>query len=250
MYQWRDLIYGKKAILVFILVPFCLTFIKYVGEIDFFIDFIDTVGLTSLKVKLDSWANHSGDSGLKHLAFWIIVLDIFYLFVPILFIKIFLKKEKLSEFGLSVKLEKGWWKIYLLFMCFMFPLVYYFSGTTSFQSRYPFYNIADSTPLWPKFWIWELLYFSQFFCLEFFFRGFMVHGLKEKLGIYSVFVMTIPYCMIHFGKPMPETISAIFAGLILGYLSYKNRSILLGFMLHITVAISMDLLALWREGRW
>jgi membrane protease YdiL (CAAX protease family) len=50
--------------------------------------------------------------------------------------------------------------------------------------------------------------------------------------------------MIHFGKPMPETLGAIFAGIILGVLSLKSNSIWLGVLLHFSVAIAMDCFAL------
>ena len=39
----------------------------------------------------------------------------------------------------------------------------------------------------------------------------MVHGTRERLGALSVFAMMVPYCMIHFGKPMPETVGAVIA---------------------------------------
>jgi len=54
--------------------------------------------------------------------------------------------------------------------------------------------------------------------------------------------------MIHFGKPFGETIAAIIAGLILGTLSLKSRSIVLGVIIHYTIAITMDVFALWRQG--
>jgi membrane protease YdiL (CAAX protease family) len=95
-----------------------------------------------------------------------------------------------------------------------------------------------------------MLYLFQFFCLEFFFRGFVVHGLKKRFGYYAVFMMTIPYCMIHFGKPMPETIAAIIAGVILGTLSLKSRTIWMGVIIHYSVAIAMDFSALWQKGYW
>ena len=59
--------------------------------------------------------------------------------------------------------------------------------------------------------------------------------------------MVIPYTMIHFGKPAPETFAAILAGFILGYLALKSRSFLWGWMLHWGVAITMDLLVIGRE---
>jgi membrane protease YdiL (CAAX protease family) len=88
----------------------------------------------------------------------------------------------------------------------------------------------------------------QFFGLEFFFRGFLLHSLKPSLGTYSIFVMMVPYCMIHWGKPMPEAFAAIFAGLFLGWLSYHNGNIWMGLVLHCTVAFSMDVMALFNKG--
>jgi membrane protease YdiL (CAAX protease family) len=126
----------------------------------------------------------------------------------------------------------------------MIPLVFVFSQTDSFQNKYPFYKISSDKIFSAKFLIWEVVYCSQFFCLEFFFRGFMVSALKNRFGIFSIFIMTIPYCMIHFGKPLPETIGSVFAGLALGYLSYTGKSILPGFLMHITVALTMDFLSL------
>jgi membrane protease YdiL (CAAX protease family) len=60
--------------------------------------------------------------------------------------------------------------------------------------------------------------------------------------------MTVPYCMIHFGKPMAETFAAIAAGIILGLMSLKTRSIWFGACLHVAVAMSMDFLSLWHKG--
>jgi membrane protease YdiL (CAAX protease family) len=88
----------------------------------------------------------------------------------------------------------------------------------------------------------------QFFALEFFFRGFMVHGLKDKMGVYSIAAMVVPYCMIHFTKPLPECVGSLFAGLILGLLSLRTGSVWLGALIHIAVALSMDWLSLWHRG--
>ena len=75
----------------------------------------------------------------------------------------------------------------------------------------------------------------------------MVHSLKKQFGFYSVFIMMIPYCMIHFVKPFPETVGAIFAGIILGALSLKSNSIWLGVLLHFSVALSMDITSLMHQ---
>ena len=88
----------------------------------------------------------------------------------------------------------------------------------------------------------------QFIGVEAFFRGFMTFGLLRRFGWLSILVMTVPYTMIHFTKPMPEATAAIFAGLILGYLAVRSKSFVPGIFLHAGVALTMDLLVLWRMG--
>ncbi|WP_176754246.1 CPBP family intramembrane glutamic endopeptidase [Nitrosomonas sp. Nm132] len=130
----------------------------------------------------------------------------------------------------------------------MIPIIVYFSGTESFMAGYPFYDVGKTEKLYPSFVIWQMFYFLQFIALEFLFRGFLLHGTKRKFGIHAIFVMTIPYCMIHFGKPLPETIGAIVAGVVLGAMSLKSKSIWPGVMLHYGIAIMMDLCVLYRKG--
>ena len=68
------------------------------------------------------------------------------------------------------------------------------------------------------------------------------------MGAGAIFVMAVPYCMIHYGKPYLEAHGAIVAGIVLGSLAMRTRSIYSGFLVHITVAFSMDFLSLWRRG--
>ncbi len=158
-------------------------------------------------------------------------------------------RERLSDYGTKLTgVLAGWW-LYLLMIAVVMPFVVRASFHPSFRATYPYYRLAPGEPLWPYLCIWEIAYLLQFFFLEFFFRGFMLHATRLRFGCYSIFVMTIPYCMIHFGKPMAETLGAIIAGIALGFMSLKTRSIWLGTALHVTVAITMDLLALWHGGQ-
>jgi hypothetical protein len=54
--------------------------------------------------------------------------------------------------------------------------------------------------------------------------------------------------MIHYGKPYLEAGGAVVAGIFLGSVSMKTKSIYSGFFLHITVALLMDILALSHRG--
>jgi len=188
------------------------------------------------------------DNNLASLGWWVAVAIIFYFVIPAAIIK-FHWKLNLRDFGLKLSIENGFWKVLAACIALMLPLTYLMSLTSGFAAKYPFLQIYNGEPyIGQTLLIWELIYFLQFFGLEFFFRGFLVHSLKPGLGLYSIFVMTVPYCMIHFGKPPAETIAAIVAGIFLGWLSYRNGSIWIGLILHCTDAISMDILALYNKG--
>ena len=72
--------------------------------------------------------------------------------------------------------------------------------------------------------------------------------MKSALGSHAIFAMVVPYCMIHFGKPGLETVGAIFAGVVLGTLAMKTRSIWSGVLIHVSVAVTMDVVSLLQRG--
>lgn len=236
----------KKAITIFIVVAFSLVFIQYFGNFNFLIVSLNNIGLDGITNSIITFKSLFPNTRLFQLTYWVGILITFYLIIPLFIIKIIFKNS-LSDYGLSLKGFFNNYKTYAVFFLFMIPFILLVSTTESFQNKYPFYN-PNGESLWPNFILWQCLYLCQFFALEFFFRGFMIHGLKKKFGFYSIFIMMIPYVMIHFQKPMPETIGAIFAGIILGTLSLKSRSIWLGIAIHYSVAITMDLAALSQKG--
>jgi membrane protease YdiL (CAAX protease family) len=236
----------KKVISILFVVAFSLVFIQYFGDFQFLTSFLNNIELGGLAEWLNSLQTYFPNQRLFQLAHWVSTLLIFYLIIPLFIIKLVFK-DKLIDYGLSPKGFLKNYKIYVVFFLFMVPLILLVSTTHAFQHKYPFYSPFGES-LWPNFIIWQCLYFSQFFALEFFFRGFMLHGIKKRFGFYSIWIMMIPYMMIHFQKPMPETIGAVFAGIILGALSLKSRSIWLGVAIHYSVAITMDLAALWQKG--
>ncbi len=174
---------------------------------------------------------------------------VFWYCVPAVAVITFGFRERLTDYGVKFRGWSSGWKIYLAFVAVMVPLVYVFSGEEKFQQIYPFYSTwTPEGEGWSRLLAWEVAYALQFVALEFFFRGFLVHGLKQRFGVYSVFVMTVPYCMIHFGKALPECLASIIAGVALGLMSLKTRSVWLGAVLHISVAWGMDACSLWRKG--
>jgi membrane protease YdiL (CAAX protease family) len=148
--------------------------------------------------------------------------------------------ERLRDYGLrTAGFFRHLW-IYVALFLAVLPLVIYMSTTKEFQRIYPFYKLANRSTF--DLVAWEVLYAIQFLSLEFFFRGFMLHGTKRSLGVHSIWVMIVPYCMIHYGKTFSETMGAIVAGVILGTIALRTRSIWGGVFIHVAVALTMDLL--------
>lgn len=245
--QQRQFKPDYKVMLVCVIVAFSLTMIKYLGDVRFMLSFLKSTGFTSLTATYEDLMTVNKNADLYRLLYWVGVMIVFYFILPVLII-LFGFRQKLSGYGLGIKGAFKDYRLYVYMLCVMIPLVLFFSRTESFQERYPFYDVQKGEPFYPNFIVWEIFYFLQFFALEFFFRGFMLHGTKQRFGFYSVFVMTIPYCMIHFGKPLPETIAAIIAGIVLGTLSLKSRSIWMGVAIHYSVAITMDLCSMYQKG--
>lgn len=183
---------------------------------------------------------------LSRLGYWSLGNFVLYVAIPALVV-LGIFRQPLSQFGLKLR---GWnqcWWVYVGFYLLLLPAVVLASQWESFQLKYPFYHVRHGENPGPRFYAWELLYALQFVSLEFFFRGYMIQAGRKRLGPYVIFVMTVPYCMIHFGKPIQETLGAIVAGILLGFMALKTRSIWLGAALHIAVAWTMDGLAVWRK---
>lgn len=209
---------------------------------------LDGFGLGDRADAFKAWM-HSNESGQFHQRiFWAAARLVCYVALPAVVIRGVLR-EHLTAYGLGARGLLQHVRSYAVCAAIAAPAIVIASYSSSFQRKYPFYRLAEGEALWPYFWGWELLYAAQFIGLEFFFRGFLVHGLRGRLGYASIFVMTVPYMMIHFAKPLPEATGAIIAGLVLGTLSYKTGSIWWGAVLHIAAAWSMDLLSLWHQGR-
>jgi membrane protease YdiL (CAAX protease family) len=177
---------------------------------------------------------------LLRIAMWTTGALTFYFFIPALIIR-HVFGHRLRDYGLNLDGFGRHLKLYLLFFLPVAALVFVVAKAPDFQAKYPLYKghigLADLL-------VWELLYGLQFFALEFFFRGFLIHGVKDRAGALGVLAMVMPYVMIHFSKPLYETLGAVIAGTVLGLLSLRTGSIAGGVLIHVGVAWTMDLAAL------
>lgn len=171
-------------------------------------------------------------------SFWHVLT---FVLIPIFTIKILIK-EPLKNYGLGIGRLKQDIKWYLLLATPILFFVFLVSFRDDFTSHYPFYSLAHRS--WVDLIAWEILYLIQFFCVEFFFRGFIIQACRPAFGVNAIFVMIVPYMMIHLSKPWLEASGAIFFGLFLGVLAFHTRSIWGGVAVHISIALSMDIAAL------
>lgn len=190
--------------------------------------------------------NQSSWNGLLRYLWWTSWHVITFVAIPALVIKFYLK-GRVRDYGWRWGETHLHWRGYLLLLSPILVFVVMASFRDDFVHHYPFYRDAGRS--WIDLIAWQLLYLTQFACLEFFFRGYLVQALRPYYGAGAIYIMIVPYLMIHFPKPWLEATGAIFFGLFLGMLALRSRSIWGGFLVHAGVAVSMDIAALIQQGR-
>lgn len=142
----------------------------------------------------------------------------------------------------------------------MLPLVLGASRFSTFWKYYPLNDaLGAEAAQWlahgqapPDFWwhflLYELLYALYFIGWEYFFRGYLTFGLYARMGGLSVLVANIPFALLHAGKPLPEALGSVIAGVALGFFALKTRSFWYCFLLHVGIAWTMDACAIERKA--
>ncbi len=111
--------------------------------------------------------------------------------------------------------------------------------TSTFAQKYPLCDLARER--WDAFVAYELFYGLYFFAWEFFFRGWMLTALAGSFGAGAIWIQAVPFALMHATKPLPEAIGSLPAGLFLGWVSWRSRSFLYGWLVHWGIAVLLDL---------
>ncbi|WP_394833140.1 CPBP family intramembrane metalloprotease [Pendulispora rubella] len=235
---------GVTDLRPFVALPLCalvLTMQDYYGG-RFFFDEVIKPYLSDFELTHPGAFKLAKYDELYGFAWWVTARVVGYVFVPFAVWKIAFREDSLLDFGLRTRgfFKHAW--IYGLFLAVVLPAMWIVSRNPDFGTYYPFYK--QSSRSWCDFLLWEGMYMAQFFALEIFFRGWWLGALRKSFGSGAIFAMAVPYCMIHYGKPYLEANGAIVAGIALGSLSMRTKSIYQGFLVHVTVAVLMDWLAL------
>jgi membrane protease YdiL (CAAX protease family) len=228
----------------FVIAAIVLTMQEYFGGRPFFEDVLR--GPIRDFAEAHHWLKAQKYEELLSFAWWSVARFVGYVLIPLPLWKILFRHDSLIDMGLRLRgfFQHIW--VYGLCLAIVLPVMLLVSTQPDFGNYYPFYKLSSRS--WADFMMWEGLYWLQFFSLELFFRGWMVGALRRTMGSGAIFAMAVPYCMIHYGKPYFEAQGAIVAGVVLGSLSMRTRSIYAGFLVHITVAVGMDLLSLYKRA--
>jgi len=238
----------RRVFSVLATVCVCLLIIHYMK---YFSSFRSGLTMLSEAQGLSSqyWYQKLSNAGLLQLAsyswwtFWHIVG---YVLIPFIIIKYHLKTS-FTDMGWRWADTGKHWSGYVLLISPILLFIFLVSFRGDFLNHYPFYKQAQRS--WFDFVTWEMLYLTQFLCLEFFFRGFMLNALRPAIGANAIWVMCVPYLMIHFPKLWLEATGAILFGLFLGILALRSRSIWGGFLVHAGIAVTMDVASLMQQNK-
>lgn len=187
------------------------------------------------------------DFKFTQIMWWAVSSILIYVLVPVLYSRVF--RQRIRSYGLSLSFVKTEITLFLLVAPVIAALVWLATADIRFQHMYPFYSMQPNDPNGvTKLLIFEAMYGLSFVALEFFFRGFLVHAGNRVVGVHAVALMASSYCLIHLGKPMPECLSSLIGGLLLGFVSLRLKSIAVGVVAHLTMAWGTDAAVLWRSS--
>ncbi len=167
-----------------------------------------------------------------------------FLCLPCAVYWLFVDRKKEHFYGFHSKGVVLW--PYFVLILMMMPLLLWAGTQPDFQEVYP---RAARLQLHPgmKYYrlgtlVYETVYSLDYVVTEFFFRGFLIIAFARFVGPKAILPMCAFYVAIHFDKPLGECISSFFGGLLLGILSYRTRSIYGGIIVHLGIALGMELI--------
>ena len=170
---------------------------------------------------------------------------VLFVILPVIFAK-FLAVDHPNPFQYRKGLLREAIPSYLPLILIMTPVLWIICGNESFNRFYPLYQPETLHHLLA----YETIYMVQFVAIEYFFRGFLLFRTEKAAPGYGPWIVVIPYALVHVHKPFPEAVGSIVAGIVLGHLALKSRSIWPGVLVHCYIALTTDLLSLFRSGRW
>ena len=158
--------------------------------------------------------------------------------LPALAVKLVFR-ERLRDYGVGLGIPRRTWG-YLALLAPVFLLAAYGASTDSqILAKFPINPQAGASAA--MFALHASTYFLFYLGWEFYFRGFLLFGLRSSVGdVNAVLVQTMASALLHIGGPASETFGAILGGLLWGALALHTRSLLSGLGQHYLLGIGLD----------
>jgi membrane protease YdiL (CAAX protease family) len=145
---------------------------------------------------------------------------------------------RLADVGLTLGRPRQWLGWLGALAALAAPAALWLTRLPSVHHAYPVLSAARTQP-W--FLVPSTIAFAAFgLAWEFFFRGFLLMGTKSAWGPWAIAIQAVPCALMHIGKPTPEVLAAFPAALFLGVLAYRTGSIVPGLLLHLWVALVVN----------
>lgn len=193
----------------------------------------DTIGVSSAT---RGWVGLTGRplTAVQHFAASAVLLGA----LPLLAAR-WLTGLSLAELGLGA----GRWREGLRWLAIGLPLAALAgkigAASPAMRAVYPLDPTVTAAPA--AFVPYALAQFLYFGAWEVLFRGVLLFGLLPRLGAGpAVGLQTALSVVAHFGRPFTETLSALPAGLVFGWVNLRVRSVWYVALIHWFVATSMD----------
>jgi len=181
----------------------------------------------------EQWANQALGAAVSFLL-CLLLLGV----VPALIVVNFLG-ESLADYGVRLGEAKRTFRTMAIFTPVFVITAYVASFDPSVRAEYPVNPQAGESAA--NFGVHVISLIAFYAGWEFFFRGYMQHGLRASLGdTNALLVQVMASCLLHLGKPGGEIYTSILGGILWGLLAYRTKSLLSGFVQHFTLGVVLD----------
>jgi membrane protease YdiL (CAAX protease family) len=174
-------------------------------------------------------------------------------------------RRELSDFGLTPGNAKGALILSLIVGVAYIPVLALFSGQKAFQAYYTgvltndrvLYNVGWMNGKlsagqidYGRFVQHELMMVMYMFAWEWFFRGYLLFGLRKIMPTWAAaIVQALPFFILHLGKPPAELWSSLAGGLLLAPVALRYKSFLPCFLMHYFISLGNDIAVLYFHFR-
>ncbi|MBC8354734.1 MAG: CPBP family intramembrane metalloprotease [Planctomycetes bacterium] len=157
--------------------------------------------------------------------------------VPALIVKLVLR-ERLADYGLQFGNPLYTIRSFLLAAPLLVIGGYLAAMDPGMREAFP---VNKQAGLATPFALHVCTYLLFYLGWEFHFRGFLQFGLSDSMGrTQALLIQVMASSLLHIGRPFTETVAAIGAGILWGWLAYRTNSILSGMMQHILIGVVVD----------